>query len=141
MQQQNKQPQKISTWYRKNGGTIKWWKSRNKTFLINQLEKLNVRLTKEQIKGGKDKDGKQIKNMANDEVSDMIMKILKITEWWIDWNDNSRIKHLSNNILGISGSSQKKCNESLQKFIEEVLGCFDCTFKSKCCDYFKCINL
>ena len=46
---------------KKTGETIKWWKSRNKTYLTNQLEKLGVRLTKEQIKGGKDKDGKQIK--------------------------------------------------------------------------------
>ena len=36
---------------------------------------------------------------------------------------------------------EKNCNESLQKLIEAVLGSFDCTFKSKCCDYFKCINL
>ena len=43
--------------------------------------------------------------------------------------------------MGISESSQKNCNESAQKFIESVLGSFDCTFKSKCCDYFKCINL
>ena len=43
--------------------------------------------------------------------------------------------------MGVSESSQKNCNESLNTFITDVLGSFDCTCKSKCCDPFKCINL
>ena len=42
--------------------------------------------------------------------------------------------------MGVSESAQKNCNESLNTFITDVLGSFDCTCKSKCCDYFKCIN-
>ncbi len=56
-------------------------------------------------------------------------------------NDDRYIKNLINNIMGVSESSQKNCNESLQKFISDVLGSFDCTCKSRCCEYFKCINL
>ena len=54
---------------------------------------------------------------------------------------NLEINNLINNIMGVSESSQKNCNESLQKFISDVLGSFDCTCKSRCCEYFKCINL
>ena len=43
--------------------------------------------------------------------------------------------------MGISESSQKNCNESLNTFITDVLGSFDCTCKSKCCDNYKCINM
>lgn len=42
--------------------------------------------------------------------------------------------------MGVSESAQKNCNESLKTFISDVLGSFDCTCKSKCCDNFKCIN-
>ena len=42
--------------------------------------------------------------------------------------------------MGVSESSQKNCSESLNTFITDVLGSFDCTCKSKCCDHFKCIN-
>ena len=55
--------------------------------------------------GGKDKYGK--KKMTNDELSDMIIKILNITEWWIDWYDDRNTKNLINNIMGVSESSQK----------------------------------
>ena len=43
-------------------GNIKWWRGRNKTFLVNQLEKRGIRLTKEQVQGGIDENGETIKN-------------------------------------------------------------------------------
>ena len=43
--------------------------------------------------------------------------------------------------MGISESAQKNCNESLNTFITDVLGSFDCTCKSKCCENYKCLNL
>ena len=46
----------------KKSGHIKWWRGRNKTLLVNQLEKRGIRLTKEQVKGGIDENGETIKN-------------------------------------------------------------------------------
>ena len=43
----------------------KWWRGKNKSFLVNQLEKRGVRLTKEQVKGGIDENGETIKNVKS----------------------------------------------------------------------------
>ena len=40
----------------------KWWRNKNKAFLVNQLQHRGVRLTTAQLKGGKDENGKTIKN-------------------------------------------------------------------------------
>ena len=45
----------------KKTGKINWWRSKNKTFLVNQLQHRGVRLTTAQLKGGKDENGKTIK--------------------------------------------------------------------------------
>ena len=50
---------------------------------------------------------------------------------------NLDMKNLINNIMGVSESSQK----TVMNHLSDVLGSFDCTCKSKCCEYFKCINL
>ena len=46
----------------KETGKIKWWRNKNKAFLVNQLQHRGVRLTTAQLKGGKDENGKTIKN-------------------------------------------------------------------------------
>ena len=66
---------------KKTDGSISYWKNRNRTFLIDQLETHNgVILTKEQKMGGIGKDGKKIKKMSNDKLSDMMIEVLKIPE-------------------------------------------------------------
>ena len=45
----------------KETGEIKWWRNRNKAFLVNQLQHRGVRLTTALIKGGKDENGEIIK--------------------------------------------------------------------------------
>ena len=37
-------------------------------------------------------------------------------------------------------SSLKTLTNPLQSCVSEVLGSFDCTMKSKCCDNYKCLN-
>ena len=63
----------------KKTGKITWWRGKNKTFLVNQLEHRGIRLTKEQVKGGIDENGETIK-MTNLELADMIIEIDNVTE-------------------------------------------------------------
>ena len=42
--------------------------------------------------------------------------------------------------MGITESSLKTCVKPLQTCVSEVLGSFDCTMKSKCCENYKCLN-
>ena len=37
-------------------------------------------------------------------------------------------------------SSLKTLTNPLQSCVSEVLGSFDCTLKSKCCESYKCLN-
>ena len=68
---------------KKTDGSISYWKNRNRTFLIDQLETHNgVILTKEkeQKMGGRDKYWKKIKNITNCQLADMLIEVLKITK-------------------------------------------------------------
>ena len=40
--------------------------------------------------------------------------------------------------MGITESSLQTCVKPLQTCVSEVLGSFDCTMKSKCCENYKC---
>ena len=42
--------------------------------------------------------------------------------------------------MGMSESSLKTLTNPLQSCVSEVLGSFDCTMKSKCCENYKCLN-
>ena len=42
--------------------------------------------------------------------------------------------------MGITESSLQTCVKPLQTCVSEVLGSFDCTLKSKCCENYKCLN-
>ena len=42
--------------------------------------------------------------------------------------------------MGITESSFKTLTNPLQSCVSEVLGSFDCTLKSKCCEQYKCLN-
>ena len=42
--------------------------------------------------------------------------------------------------MGVTESSLKTCVKPLQSCVSEVLGSFDCTLKSKCCENYKCLN-
>ena len=42
--------------------------------------------------------------------------------------------------MGITESSLQTCVKPLQTCVSEVLGSFDCTMKSKCCENYKCLN-
>ena len=43
--------------------------------------------------------------------------------------------------MGITESSLQTCVKPLQTCVSEVLGSFDCTMKSKCCENYKCLNV
>ena len=42
--------------------------------------------------------------------------------------------------MGMSESSLKTLTNPIQSCVSEVLGSFDCTMKSKCCENYKCLN-
>ena len=42
--------------------------------------------------------------------------------------------------MGMSESSLKTLTNPIQSCVTEVLGSFDCTMKSKCCENYKCLN-
>lgn len=42
--------------------------------------------------------------------------------------------------MGMTESSLKTMTNPIQSCVSEVLGSFDCTLKSKCCENYKCLN-
>ena len=42
--------------------------------------------------------------------------------------------------MGLTESSLKAMTNPIQSCVSEVLGSFDCTLKSKCCEQYKCLN-
>ena len=42
--------------------------------------------------------------------------------------------------MGMTESSLQTLTNPLQSCVSEVLGSFDCTMKSKCCENYKCLN-
>ena len=42
--------------------------------------------------------------------------------------------------MGLTESSLKTMTNPIQSCVSEVLGSFDCTLKSKCCENYKCLN-
>ena len=42
--------------------------------------------------------------------------------------------------MGMTESGLKMMTNPLQSCVSEVLGSFDCTMKSKCCENYKCLN-
>ena len=42
--------------------------------------------------------------------------------------------------MGLTESSLKTMTNPIQSCVSEVLGSFDCTLKSKCCEQYKCLN-
>ena len=42
--------------------------------------------------------------------------------------------------MGMTESSLKTLTNPMQSCVTEVLGSFDCTMKSKCCENYKCLN-
>ena len=42
--------------------------------------------------------------------------------------------------MGLSESGLKTMTTPIQSCVSEVLGSFDCTLKSKCCENYKCLN-
>ena len=42
--------------------------------------------------------------------------------------------------MGVTESSLKTLTNPIQSCVTEVLGSFDCTLKSKCCENYKCLN-
>ena len=51
------------------------WKNQNIATLVDQLRHRGVTITPEQLKGGKDENGKKMKKITRSELAEMIIKI------------------------------------------------------------------